>query len=245
MRSKFTVAVTVVFSLLSGCASIVSGTNQSVSVDTPGCDAAACQLTNDKGTWYVKSPGSVTVSRAYGNLSVVCSKEGFGNATTSVASSTKGMAFGNILVGGIIGAGVDMGTGAAYDYPATISVPFACAPAGKLATFESTVVPTTTKPRSRLGVRVEDISQALATSLGLSDTAGALITQVQPGSPAESAGLRVGDVIREFNGTKLKDTADLATVLAAAKDGTSVVARILSNGHAATLQVRIGQAGDL
>lgn len=114
-------------SLLSGCASIVSGTNQPVTVDTPGCAAASCKLTNDKGTWAVTTPGSVVVHRAYGPLTVMCTKEGFPAATTTVASTTKGMAFGNILFGGLIGAGVDAGTGAAYDYPNTILVPMACA----------------------------------------------------------------------------------------------------------------------
>lgn len=111
---------------LSGCASIVSGTNQSVTVDTPGCAAALCKLTNDKGAWAVTTPGSVVVHRAYGPLSIVCAKEGYPSAATTVASATKGMAFGNLLFGGVIGAGVDMGTGAAYDYPTAIMVPMTC-----------------------------------------------------------------------------------------------------------------------
>ncbi len=114
--------------LLSGCASIVTGTNQSVSVETPGCPGATCKLSNDKGIWYVSStPGSVTVHRAYSDLAVVCSKEGYNaDGLGSEKSSTKGMAFGNILIGGVIGAGIDVGTGAAYDYPATITVPMEC-----------------------------------------------------------------------------------------------------------------------
>lgn len=40
----------------------------------------------------------------------------------SVKSSTKAMAFGNIIFGGVIGAGVDVATGAAYDYPTMITV---------------------------------------------------------------------------------------------------------------------------
>ncbi len=121
------------FALLTGCASIVSGQNQSVSVDTPGCSPAKCQLTNDKGSWFVTTPGSVTVRRAYGNLAVNCTKDGYAPVNSSVASSTKGMAFGNILLGGVIGAGVDMGTGAAYDYPTVISVPLACGPDAAVA----------------------------------------------------------------------------------------------------------------
>jgi len=57
----FPVVAAVALCLLSGCASIISGANQSVSVNTPGCEAASCELTNSKGTWFVKSPGSVTV----------------------------------------------------------------------------------------------------------------------------------------------------------------------------------------
>ena len=116
----------VAISLLSGCASIVSGTNQSVTVDTPGCVAAACKLTNDKGAWAVTTPGSVVVHRAYGPLSIVCTKDGYPSAASMVTSTTKGMAFGNLIFGGVIGAGVDMSTGAAYDYPTAIMVPMSC-----------------------------------------------------------------------------------------------------------------------
>ncbi len=133
LRIIIAAGVVVPFALMSGCASIVSGQNQSVSVDTPGCSPANCQLTNDKGTWFVTTPGSVTVRRAYGSLTVACTKEGYTPVTSVVASSTKAMAFGNIILGGVIGAGVDMGTGAAYDYPELISVALACGPSAKVA----------------------------------------------------------------------------------------------------------------
>jgi hypothetical protein len=112
--------------LLSGCASIVDGTNQSLSVktvsaagDLPG---AECQLANSKGTWFVTTPGTVTVHRAYGALNLSCTKDGFKPAVQTAKSSTKGMAFGNAVFGGVIGVGVDMSTGAAYDYPDLITV---------------------------------------------------------------------------------------------------------------------------
>ena len=127
------VGVLVSFSLLSGCASIISGQNQSLSVNTPGCSPANCQLTNTKGAWFVTTPGSVVVRRAYENLTVACTKDGYVPVSSSVASSTKAMAFGNILLGGVIGAGVDMGTGAAYDYPEVISVALACGPDAEIA----------------------------------------------------------------------------------------------------------------
>jgi hypothetical protein len=126
MRTIVASFALVVLVAASGCASIVNGHNQPLSLQTPDCEGASCTLTNSKGTWYVKSPGSVTVHRAYGDLMVTCAKEGYTGASNTVASSTKGMAFGNILFGGIIGAGVDIGTGAAYDYPALISNPISC-----------------------------------------------------------------------------------------------------------------------
>lgn len=66
------------------------------------------------GTYH--RPSSVVVNRSYSDSNVVC-KKGDKSGSSIMKSSTKGMAFGNILAGGIIGAGVDMHIGAAYDYP--------------------------------------------------------------------------------------------------------------------------------
>ena len=110
--------------ILCGCASIITGNNQSVSVSTRPVQGASCKLTNDKGTWYVTTPGSVVVNRAYGDLTVICNKDNL-TGILPVKSTTKGMAFGNILAGGIIGGAIDCGTGSAYDYPTHIEVPLA------------------------------------------------------------------------------------------------------------------------
>jgi hypothetical protein len=126
MRFYAGILLTSVSLLSAGCASIVNGQNQSVSVETrteAGPLASAnCQLSNNKGTWFVTTPGSTTVHRSYENLSVKCQKDSLEPGLVSVKSSTKGMAFGNILFGGLIGAGVDISTGAAYDYPTLITV---------------------------------------------------------------------------------------------------------------------------
>ena len=114
--------------MFSGCASIVSGQNQSVSVTSrdpaKGVDLAGakCSLVNDKGTWYATTPGTVTVRRSFNELAVNCTADGIEPGIAMVKSATKAMAFGNILFGGFIGAGVDMSTGAAYDYPELIVV---------------------------------------------------------------------------------------------------------------------------
>ena len=113
--------------LSSGCASIVSGTNQSLSITSAsasGADVAGakCSLVNDKGSWYATTPGSVTVHRSYGDLSVTCTHEAHNDGTATIKSTTKGMAAGNILFGGLVGVGVDVASGAAYDYPDLIRV---------------------------------------------------------------------------------------------------------------------------
>jgi len=107
---------------LSACASMTAGQNQSLSVSTT--PSAACTLSNDKGTWYVNTPGTVTVNRAYGDMTVLCKSKNL-TATNVVKSSVKPILAGNIiwLWGVVIGIPIDMITGAAYDYPNPIIMP--------------------------------------------------------------------------------------------------------------------------
>jgi len=113
-------------SLLTGCASIVSGTSQIVSVETKhptgNVAGATCKLENDKGVYYVTTPGTVTVRRAYGDMNVKCEKPGMEAGIATIKSSTKAMFAGNIIFGGVIGAGVDAASGAAYDYPTLFQI---------------------------------------------------------------------------------------------------------------------------
>lgn len=110
---------------LTGCASITRGTTQAVTVTTTPPNAY-CGLSNDKGNWQIShTPATAYVTKAWSPLFVICSK-GKGKSQlvgdVKVESTTTGMAFGNILAGGIIGASVDMSSGAAYDYPSEIHV---------------------------------------------------------------------------------------------------------------------------
>lgn len=134
--------------LLSGCASVVNGHNQSVSVTTKSqgveLSGAKCSMTNDKGVWYVTTPGSVSVHRSYGELTVNCASVGLPNGIAAVKSSTTGAVFGNILLGGVIGAGIDVATGAAYNYPNTIAIDM-----GQSTRIESTPAARPTPPPAR------------------------------------------------------------------------------------------------
>ena len=106
--------------LSSGCANIMNDKIQPVSVDTPACPGATCKLSNSDGQYYInKTPGTVMVNKAYGDLTVECSK-GDKKSTNFVTSSANASMFGNILFGGVIGAAIDGGSGAGFDYPTSV-----------------------------------------------------------------------------------------------------------------------------
>ncbi|MDC3026616.1 hypothetical protein OA248_04845 [Candidatus Pelagibacter sp.] len=109
-----------VFTVLSGCASITESKNQSMSVNTGEITGAMCTLSNSKGTYYVTTPGSVLVRNACDPITITCTKEGYVPANPSagtVQDKSKGMAWGNLVFGGIIGIAVDRSTGAGCSYP--------------------------------------------------------------------------------------------------------------------------------
>lgn len=121
---KFSTPVTYLFISglmisLAGCATIVSGTQQSLFVDTPEVEGAKCKLTDSKsGVWYLPdSPGSVTVTKGNGPMNISCKKEGYKTASISLEEDVAGAAFGNIILGGGIGIFVDAASGAAQKYP--------------------------------------------------------------------------------------------------------------------------------
>ena len=124
MNKYLTLIIMLLCSLLSGCASIVNGTSEKVTVTTPPAKGANCQLKNKEGAWNVnKTPGEVTVHRGHDPLVVDCQKAGYVETKKTVVSSTNGTSVGNILAGGLIGEGIDLANGAAYKYPKTITVP--------------------------------------------------------------------------------------------------------------------------
>lgn len=111
--------------LITSCASVTSGQHQPVSVSTGPVKGATCSLENNKGKWYVNNtPGSVTIQRSYNDMHVTCEKPGYKKVEKNVASSTKAITFGNVIFGvpGLVGAGVDVTSGAAYDYPTDIQL---------------------------------------------------------------------------------------------------------------------------
>lgn len=107
---------------LAGCATIIEGTTQSVSVNTTPQDGAKCTLTNSQGTWYITTPGSTTVHKTKNDLTVACTKDGFAGGQTVAQSHFGGATAGNVIAGGVIGIGIDAASGANYYYKSPITV---------------------------------------------------------------------------------------------------------------------------
>jgi hypothetical protein len=120
LNKKFLLMTLTVTILTTGCASIVSGQNQGIAIKTVDGSGkhvvgSFCELSNDDGKWLVTTPNTVSVDRSSQNLQIICKKEGMIDGVFSAESKTKNMAWGNVLFGGIIGAGVDIESGAAFD----------------------------------------------------------------------------------------------------------------------------------
>ncbi len=98
--------------------------------------------------------------------------------------------------------------------------------------------------RGWLGVLIQRVNRDLAESFGLDRPSGALVLQVYSDSPAESAGLREGDIIIEFNGMKIDLSADLPHVVGRTKADTKANIVIVREGKKKTLAVVVGQLSD-
>jgi serine protease Do len=94
--------------------------------------------------------------------------------------------------------------------------------------------------RGWLGVVVQEVTRDLAKSFGLERPEGALVAQVVPGGPGEQAGLRVGDVILEFEGRELPLSANLPPLVGATDPGTTVGLKVLREGKVVEIKVVVG-----
>jgi len=93
--------------------------------------------------------------------------------------------------------------------------------------------------RGWLGVAIQNVDQALAKSFGLDKPGGALISQVTNGSPADSGGLKSGDIILDFNDKSVNYSSALPPLVGAVRPGTTVDVGVLRNGKYQMLQVTI------
>jgi len=95
--------------------------------------------------------------------------------------------------------------------------------------------------RGRIGVQIQEVNQALANSFGLPKTQGALISGVEPGSPADKAGLKSGDVVLGVNGKEVTQLGQLSGEIAGMKPGSSAKLDVWRNGARTNVDVKVGQ----
>jgi serine protease Do len=96
--------------------------------------------------------------------------------------------------------------------------------------------------RGRLGVGIQDVDQALAKSFGLDRPRGALVANVEEGSPAAEAGVQEGDVILSFDGRAIDSAGALPATVAAAKPGRKVELEVWRDSGSRKLSVKLGEA---
>jgi len=113
--------------LFVGCASITGSKNQPLSVtttyDSKPITGASCELNNDKGKWFVTTPGSVIILKSYEDLTVMCKKEDTKHSgVNTFKSANEGSVWGNVLAGGLIGYAVDASSGAGFSYEPVLNV---------------------------------------------------------------------------------------------------------------------------
>ena len=96
---------------------------------------------------------------------------------------------------------------------------------------EKTERATAPSSHKSLGLSVQDLTPEIAQGLGLKNSTGVVVTQVEPESPAAEAGLQSGDVIREVNRKPVKNGDDLVRMLEKAKDKDNALLLIQRGDH--------------
>ncbi|BCK87903.1 periplasmic pH-dependent serine endoprotease DegQ [Sideroxyarcus emersonii] len=98
--------------------------------------------------------------------------------------------------------------------------------------------------RGRIGVTIQEVTQALADSFGLSKAGGALISSVDKNGPADKAGVHASDVILKFDGKAINSSADLPRIVAATKPGSKVSVQLWRKGSTMDVSLVVGEIKD-
>lgn len=95
--------------------------------------------------------------------------------------------------------------------------------------------------RGFLGVGIQEVTPELATSFNLTEPTGALVTDVRPGSPADKAGIKRGDVIVSYQGNPVRDPRSLQKEVLQTSVGASVSILVVRDSHEKELRTTIAE----
>ena len=98
--------------------------------------------------------------------------------------------------------------------------------------------------RGWLGVLIQDVTLDLAESFGMKHPRGALVAKVLPDSPALASGIKVGDIIVEFNKQEVMNSSNLPPIVGSSKVGVKLPVTVIRNGREKTLNVKLGELPD-
>lgn len=93
--------------------------------------------------------------------------------------------------------------------------------------------------RGFMGVNIQDVTPTLAREFNLKDHTGALVADVTPGSPADKAGLKAGDIVVEFNGKPVRDSRQLKLQVGATAPSTKVPVKLIRDGSTKVVEVKL------
>jgi membrane-associated protease RseP (regulator of RpoE activity) len=98
--------------------------------------------------------------------------------------------------------------------------------------------------KGRLGTSVVSLTEELRLHFGAPADAGILVSKVEPGSPAQKAGIKVGDVITKVDGDVVTDSSDVSSALADKKSGDAASVVVVRNKRALTLSAKLDSDDD-
>lgn len=98
--------------------------------------------------------------------------------------------------------------------------------------------------RGWLGVQIQDVTRELAESFGMKKPQGALVAKILKKSPAEASDLQIGDIITEFNGQEIVSSASLPPLVGMTKIGETAKLKVLRQGSAKEIPIKIGMLPD-
>jgi len=114
-------------------------------------------------------------------------------------------------------------------------------PAGTARQVMQQIIATGSVTRGYIGVEPQDITPELADAFRLPRKEGAIVAGVMRGSPAERAGVRVGDILVDVDGKPITGTTTMLDVIAQLPPGTTATFRFLRDGRTVELPIRIGK----
>jgi len=95
--------------------------------------------------------------------------------------------------------------------------------------------------RGRIGVSIAPVTKEVAESIGLGKPVGALVRGVEPGQPADKAGIEAGDIITKVDGKPVEKWGDLPRIIGATKPGSRTVLQVFRRGNYRDVTVAVAE----